>query len=72
MGAQLTMDPWGRDQKAPVVPQNGMHLGVLTAGPSFLLKKAPGTQKQNPQLCAAPGREARRCLLFVCKGSCQK
>lgn len=35
-------------------------------------KGRPGHQEQNSQLCTTPGREARRCLLFICKGSCQK
>lgn len=47
-------------------------MGVLSSCPSSLPKEAPGTQKQNSQLCTTPGREARRGLLFMCKGFCQK
>lgn len=46
--------------------------GVLVTCPSSLPKEAPGTQEQNSWLCAITGREAKRSLLFMCKGSCQE
>ena len=52
--------PWGSLPWPQRPPENGMHLGVLTTCPSSLPKGAPGTQKQNSQLCTTPGREARR------------
>lgn len=67
---------WGRDPKAVVVPmepEHGAHVGVLTACPSSLPKGALDTRSRIPSSAPpTPGREARRCLLFICEGSCQE
>ena len=69
-GAHGDTEPKGCDD--PSGPSVKEGCGVLITCPSSLPVEAPGAQEQNSWLCTTAGREARKCLLFMCKGSCQE
>ena len=69
-GAHGDTEPKGCDD--PSGPSVKEGCGVLITCPSSLPVEAPGAQEQNSWLCATAGREARKRLLFMCKGSCQE